>query len=300
MQLFANLSSNRYEPREFAAFAEHAGFDGVTCSDHYWLREAFPHLWVSLAAMAAATERVIIAPSFANNLLRSPFEFAQASLAMERLAPGRYEAGLGAGWTEGELLATGQTFPEGRVRARMYREALLIARELFTTGACNFAGEHYTMNVPQLGGLPSTPIPLVASVGGPWTVRHITPIVDRVELKFGRTTRGGALDVEALATVTRDELAGMVADVRAIRPDIEIGLFLLVGIGDGPEVAAVADMLGTNLCGGFVGEAGRVLDNLRSLANVGISRVQLTEFVPGSIERLGDALQAGHGTSGVL
>ena len=25
-------------------------------------------------------------------------------------------------------------------------------------------------------------IPLVASVGGPWTIRHITPIVDRVEL----------------------------------------------------------------------------------------------------------------------
>lgn len=292
MQLFANLTSNRYEPREFAAIAEQAGYDGVTCADHYWLREAFPHVWVSLAAMACATERVVLASSFANNLLRSPFEFAQASLAMHRLSAGRYEAGLGAGWTEGELLATGQTFPEGRVRARMYREGLLIARELFNTGACDFAGEYYTMNVPPLSEPPHPQIPLVASVGGPWTVKHITPIVDRVELKFGRTTRGGVLDVHALATVTHDELVSMVAEVRAVRPDIAIGVFLLVAVGDGREVAAVADALGTNLCGRFVGEAAAVLDNLRSLADVGISRVQLTEFVPGSLERLGEALQA--------
>ena len=86
VQFFANLTSAEYEPAEFAAKAEAAGFDGVTCSDHYWLRSVFPHLWVSLAAMACATERVTLAPSFANNLFRSPVEFAQASLAMQRLS----------------------------------------------------------------------------------------------------------------------------------------------------------------------------------------------------------------------
>ena len=288
MELFANLTSNRHEPGAFAALAEQQGFDGVTCSDHYWLREVFPHLWVSLAAMACATKRVTVAPSFANNLFRSPFEFAQASIAMARLSNGRYEAGLGAGWTEQEMLATGQTFPEGRIRARMYREALLIVREIFTTGACVFRGEHYTMNVPSLP-VPPDPIPLVASVGGPWTVRNITPLVDRIELKFGRTTRGGALDVPALASVTRDELQGMVDDVRSVRPDVPIGLFLLIAVGDDATVAPVRDMLGSNLCGQFVGSPAKVLDNLRALADLGISRVQLTEFVPGSIARLAEA-----------
>ena len=126
MELFANLTSTRYEPAEFASAAEAAGFDGVTCSDHYFLTDLFPHVWVSLAAMASATERVQIAPSFVNNLFRSPFEFAQASASMQRLANGRYEAGLGAGWTAGEMIATGQEYPDGPVRARQYREALLI------------------------------------------------------------------------------------------------------------------------------------------------------------------------------
>ena len=289
MELFANLTSTRYEPGAFAAMAEQSGFDGVTCSDHYWLRELFPHVWVSLAEMACATERITVAPSFVNNLFRSPFEFVQASVAMQRLARGRYEAGLGAGWTEREMIGTGQAFPDGPVRARRYREALLIARDLLTTGGCSFQGEYYTMDVPTLP-LATTPIPLVASVGGPWTVRNITPIVDRVELKFGRTTRGGALDLAALASVTHDELAGMVADVRAVRPDIPIGLFTLVAVGNGPEVDAIAQSLGTNLCGTFAGEAAKVLDNLRSLEALGIGRVQVTELVPGSIERLAKAL----------
>lgn len=291
MELFANLTSNRYDPGGFARDAEGWGFDGVTCSDHYWLREVFPHLWVSLAAMAGATERVTIAPSFANNLFRSPFEFAQASIAMQRLSNGRYEAGLGAGWTEREMLATGQVFPEGRVRARMYREALLIVRQLLTTGACSFTGEHYTMDVPKLAIAPFAPIPLVASVGGPWTLRSITPIVDRVELKFGRTTRAGALDVAALASVDQQELVSMVDTVREVRDDIPIGLFLLIAVGDDATVAPVRGMLGSNFAGRFAGTPAQVLENLHALEAMGVSRVQLTEFLPGSIERLAEAMR---------
>jgi len=290
MQLFANMTSSRNDPGEFAAFAERAGFDGVTCSDHYWLRDACPHVWVALAAMACATERVTLAPSFANNLLRSPFEFVQASVSMHRLSSGRYEAGLGAGWTEVEIVATGQAYPTARDRARMYREALLISRELLTNGSCTFEGEHYRMAVPEVRGLAAPEVPLVASVGGPWTIRNITPIVDRVELKFGRSTRGGSLDFAALASVTRDELAGMIDEVRAVSADIPIGLFTLIAVGDDAQVGGIRGALGDGLCGSFAGEAAKVLDTLRGLADLGIERLQLTELVPGSLERLAAAI----------
>lgn len=290
IQLFANLTSNRYDPGQFAAFAEDAGYDGATCSDHYWLREAAPHVWVALAAMGCATQRITLAPSFVNNLARSPFEFVQASVAMHRLSGGRFEAGLGAGWNEREIVATGQIYPSGPQRARMYRESLLIARQLLTEGRCSFVGEHYRMDVPLIETLQAPELPLVASVGGAWTMRHITPIVDRVELKFGRTTRGGSLDIPALATVTEDELTGMIAEVREVRPDIPIGLFVLFAAGDGPQVEAVQAAMGDSLCREFVGEPKRVLDRLRSLETLGIGRVQLTELVPGSLERLGEEL----------
>jgi Fe-S cluster biogenesis protein NfuA len=291
VELFANLTSNRYEPAEFAASAEAAGYAGVTCSDHYWISDLFPHVWVSLAAMAAATERVAVAPSFVNNLFRSPFEFAQASASMQRLADGRYEAGLGAGWAESEMVATGQVYPDGPTRARKYREALLIVRELLSTGRCDFEGEHYQMHVRELPGLAARPVPLVASVGGDWTIRNITPIVDRVELKvIGRATRSGSLDLTVMGGIVEAELSAMIDKVRDVRDDIPIGLFLMVGAGAGPEIDALERVLGDNFCGRFVGEPAKVLENIRALEAIGISRVQVTEFVPGTIDNLGKEL----------
>ena len=286
IELFANLVSGSTRPGRFAADAEAAGFHGVTCSDHYWLRGAFPHVWVALAEMACRTERVTLAPSFVNNLLRSPFEFVQASVAMHHLSGGRYEAGLGAGWTEHEIVATGQVYPDGPTRARRFREALLISRQLFTTGACQFEGEHYRMDVPELAELRVPHMPLVASVGGPWTMRNITPLVDRVELKFGASTRGGTLDMSALAAVTLDQLKGMVATVQDAKPGVPMGIFLLIAVGDEATVGRIRAIAGDAVWSGFVGEAKRVLENLRGLHELGIGRVQLTEIVPGSLERL--------------
>lgn len=285
MELFANLMSTRYDPRDFARMAEEGGYHGVTCSDHYWLDHGYPHVWVSLAAMACATTQIKLAPSFANNLLRSPVEFAQASVSMQRLAHGRFEAGLGAGWTENELVATGQRYPGGRERARRYREALQIARAIFTEGSCSYHGEYYSIETPQLG-VPEQPIPLVASVGSPWTIANITPVVDRVELKFGRTTRNGQIDLDVMATVSRSELEDMIAQVRAANPAIGIGLFVLTAIGTGERTRQFKQTLGGNLLGGFVGEPHEVLDSIAALEQLGITRVQLSEVVKGSIETL--------------
>ncbi len=82
----------------------------------------------------------------------------------------------------------------------------------------------------------------------------------------------------------------MVDKVRHASADIPIALFMMVGAGTGPEVDDLAGMLGDNFCSRFVGEPAKVLENLRSLEAIGISRVQVTEFVPGTIENLGKEL----------
>ena len=290
MQLFANLTSAAPDPAGFARDCEEAGFDGVTCSDHLWLRSAFPHLWVSLAAMAAATERVTVAPSFANNLFRSPVEFVQASLTMHARLRGPVRGRTGRRLDRGGAAGDRSHLP-GRPDAGPPVPGGADDRAAaLETGACSFEGEHYTMAVPPVFEVLADPPPLVASVGSPWTMRNITPLVDRVELKFGRTTRGGALDLVALASVTSDELASMVGVVRDAAPDIHVGLFTLIGAGDQAAVGGLAETLGDNLCGSFVGEPQRVLDNLRSLEDLGIDRVQVTELVPGSTARLGAVL----------
>ncbi len=288
LQFVANYSSLAGDPREFARVAEATGFAGVGCSDHVFRNSAYPHVWVTLSAMAAVTDRVFLMSSFSNNLLRSPVEFVQASLTMQWLSDGRFEAGLGAGWLEHEVRGSGFTFPPAPVRARRYREAILIARELFETGSSTFHGEHYSLDVPVVGPRFGSPPPLVGSLGGPWTIEHIAPLLDQVELKFGATTRGGTLDSGALSVSTRAELAAMVAQVRAVAPTVPVGVFAMVGVGDASETGALRDSLGGGLYADYVGEPARVLDELRSLSELGISRVQVAELIKGSISRLGD------------
>ena len=139
----------------------------------------------------------------------------------------------------------------------------------------------------MIGPSCESPPPLVASVGGPWTIANIAPLVDRVELKFGATTRRGNLDDATLAATTRDDLVHMIDLVRAVAPDTPIGLFVMIAVGDDAEVAAFRDTTGDGLYGEFIGEPARVLDNLRALGVLGIDRVQVTERLKGSIERLG-------------
>ena len=126
IELIANYTSASVDPREFARMAEGNGFDGVGCSDHLFRTAAYPHLWVAASAMAQVTERVFVTSSFANNLFRTPAEFAQASLTMQWLSGGRFEAGLGAGWLEQEVVGAGLPYPAPAARARRYREAMLI------------------------------------------------------------------------------------------------------------------------------------------------------------------------------
>ena len=287
MELIANYTSTSVDPRRFAAAAEEAGFDGVGMSDHLFRTAAYPHVWVAVSAMAQATERVVLTTSFANNLFRSPVEFAQASLTMQWLSGGRFEAGLGAGWLEPEIRAIGFDYPAPRERARRYREAIEIVRHLFRDGRCTFTGEHYTVDVPVIGPVVDSPPPLVASLGGPWTIANIAPLVDRVELKFGQTTRGGDLDVGALANATHDDLARMIDQVRAVAPEVPVGLFTMIAVGDDAETDPIRATLGNGVYGSLVGDASAVLASLRSFESMGISRVQVTERITGSIARLG-------------
>ncbi len=292
MEFYPNFPAG--EGPDIAAWARHKeaqGWDGICASDHFWVGATrYPHVFVAATQMACATEKIRITTSFCNNLFRSPVEFAQAALSLQAVSNGRFEAGLGAGWLESEILAMGETYPGGPERVSRYVEALIIVRDLLNSGQCQFQGDHYRVNISgeeQLACVTDSPPPLIASAGGPRAVREVTPLVDRIEIKASaRATRGGSLDFEVMSTVTKDEVAGNVERVKAIRGDIPIGIFLLVGAGDAPEIQGVKAGLGDSYLANFFGEAAAVADSLRELEAIGIDRVQLTELAPGSHDRL--------------
>ena len=292
MEYFLNLPGTHFDkPGEWAQQAERQGWDGICASDHILVNaNPYPHVFATATALALATPKVIVTTSFANNLFRSPVEFAQAAMTLQVLSNNRFEAGLGAGWAAHEVNAMGLTYPPPGERVGMYIEALTIVRELLQTGQCRYAGKFYQVDISdpyRLGPMPSAVPPLVASAGGPRNIRESTPLVDRMEIKANsRATRGGALDFRELARVAEDEIKQRIDEVRAIDRDMPIGIFLLIGVGDTPPVAALKDQIGDRFLGQFFGPADAVAEALEGLAQLGISRVQLTELVPGSQQNL--------------
>jgi len=291
MQFFPNYNSARPErPGDWARAREAEGWHGVAASDHLvTLGRAYPHLWVVLTEMACATERIPITSSFANNLFRSPVEFAQASLSLNRTARGRFEAGLGAGWVEDEILHLGWTYPPAPERAGRYIEAMQLVRELLHTGRCSFAGKHYRVAIaePGLADLSAPPPLLVGSAGGPRTLREITPLVDRIEVKPNApATRGGSLDLAKYGAVSEADVRDAIARVRRVREDIPIGIFVLTGAVAATHAAAARAAYGVGFLSRFVGEPASIAQALSDLEGIGIDRVQLTEIAAGTLERL--------------
>jgi alkanesulfonate monooxygenase SsuD/methylene tetrahydromethanopterin reductase-like flavin-dependent oxidoreductase (luciferase family) len=288
MQLVANLMTADEPAADWARRREAEGWHVLGCADHFFSpRRAYPHLWVTLATFAAVTSRVMLTPSFANNLFRSPIEFVQAALQMQAVSGGRFEAGLGAGWEREEAEAAGIGFPPPRERADRYAEAATIVRALLSDGTCSFHGRYYDVDVPVIGPRVGVPPPFVASLGGDRTIARIAPLADRIELQMiSVATRGGAMDVNALAAIPRAHLDALVEKVRAVNETAPLGVFVMCGIGDDERTRQFEQRLDGTFLGGFFGSPAKVAASLHELAGAGISRIQVSPFSDRGFELL--------------
>ena len=290
MRYTVNLLGVEDDPATWALEREHEGWHALSVADHVFTsRHAYPHVWVSAAAMAMATTEVKISTAFVNNLLRTPVEVAQAALQLQRVSGGRFELGLGAGWADDEITGSGLRYPPPGERAGMFAESAQIIRQLLHEGACRFQGHYYEIDVPMIGPATDDPPLLVGSVGGPRTIREVTPHLDRVELKAqSAATKGGSLDLEVMANVPDEHLIELIERVRDVRPDIEISMFMLLSVGDDPVTTSVGDAMraGGGLFRRFFGPPEHVADGIAWLESVGISSASLSPMTPLSLSTL--------------
>ena len=91
---------------ELAQLADVLGYELVTVQDHPYQAK---HLdaWTLLAAIAARTSAVRVAPNVANLPLRPPAVLAQAVATLDIISDGRAELGLGAGAFWDAIVAVG-------------------------------------------------------------------------------------------------------------------------------------------------------------------------------------------------
>jgi probable F420-dependent oxidoreductase len=151
--------------------AEEVGFDSVWVEDHLLFRhEGRPTQgvwegWTLLAAIAAVTSRVEIAPLVSCVSFRNPALLAKMAATVDEISGGRLILGLGAGWHEPEYRAFGFPFDH---RVSRFEEALQIIRGLLKDGHVDFDGRFFQARDcellprgPRSGGPPI----LIGSIG---------------------------------------------------------------------------------------------------------------------------------------
>ncbi len=133
-----------------AAEAEEAGWHGVFVWDHLRWREPVVEVadpWITLAAIATATERVRFGPMVSAIARRRPAKLARETATLDRLSGGRLTLGVGLGSDRfaGELSKTGEQ-EDDRVRAQMLDESLQVLAAAWSGEPVRHRGEHYTVD----------------------------------------------------------------------------------------------------------------------------------------------------------
>jgi len=199
------------DPRRLADLArdaEAAGWEGVFIWDHVWASiglapgQPTADAWIAMAAMAAATERILVGPMITPLARRRPWKVARELVTLDHLSGGRVVFGAGLGMPVEEYTAFGED-PDARVRAEKLDEGLAVLGGLLAGEPFSFAGRHYTLRDVHFGPRPvQARIPIW--IAGTWPVKP----------PFRRAVRyDGVIPLGKHAFPTAEELAAVRAFV---------------------------------------------------------------------------------------
>lgn len=155
--VFAEGIRSREALLDTAQRAEDGGFATFLIRDHF-IAEPFGHQLAPLtvlATVAAVTRTLRIGSLVFANDYRHPVVLAKEIATLDVLSEGRFELGLGAGFSRAEYEQAGIAFDPPHVRAERLEEALHVVKGLFADAPFTFTGQHYSV-----AGLHSFPKPL--------------------------------------------------------------------------------------------------------------------------------------------
>jgi alkanesulfonate monooxygenase SsuD/methylene tetrahydromethanopterin reductase-like flavin-dependent oxidoreductase (luciferase family) len=201
------------DPSRLAALAhsaEQAGWDGFFLWDHVIRRAPWQPMvdpWVTLAAVAVSTERIVLGPMVTPLARRRVSVVARQSVTLDRLCHGRLRLGVGLGAPDDEFTRFGESADPKR-RAILLDESLEALRLLWSGDAVSYRGELVTVD-----GVEFRPTPVHGHipiwVAGGWPGGAPFRRAARFEGVWPVAKAGGYLSV--------DEFVECVATVRAAR-----------------------------------------------------------------------------------
>jgi F420-dependent oxidoreductase-like protein len=282
-----------------AEACERSGIGTLFRSDHYLSVEdkrerGSLDAWASLAALAAVTEKLRLGTMVSPATFRHPSVFAKLAATVDQISGGRVSPGLGAGWWDREHEAYGFDLPELGPRMEAFEEQLEIATRSWADGAFSFSGEHFQVELLDARPKPvQRPMPLViGGSGGPRSLR----IAARWASEYN-TTQGTPAELAdlrrrldaACAKADRDPTSlplslmttWIVAETR--EGVIDYASRLSVWQGKGGDGERLLDEAPDFWIVGTVDEA---VEQLRALAEAGVTRVMAQHLLHRDIESI--------------
>ena len=267
-----------------ARTAEEMGFDSLWFVDHLLYREGASveppqgvwECWSILAALAAVTSRVELAPLVSCTAYRNPALLAKVADTVDEIAEGRLTLALGAGWHEPEYRAFGFPFDH---RYSRFEEALTIIAGLLREGHVDFQGRFYTARDCELRprGPRGNGIPLMLGTTGEKMLRLTARHADQWNAWLASTDSdpervpplNAAVDA-ACASVGRDPAT------------LERTIAVMVDVRGNSDVPA---SMGRGEARPITGSAAEIAATLRRFADHGVSHLQLY-LIPNTVETI--------------
>lgn len=257
-----------------AQTAEAMGFDSLWFVDHLLYREGATteppqgvrECWSILAALAAVTSKVELAPLVSCTGYRNPALLAKIADTVDEIAGGRLILALGAGWHEPEYRAFGYPFDH---RYSRFEEALTIIHALLRTGFVDFEGTYYSARDCELRprGPRSTSIPIMLGTRGEKMLRLTARYADQWNAWLAMTDSApervpplnAAVDA-ACTEVGRDPAT------------LERTISIMVDVAGGAEIPA---SMGRGVATPVRGMPGEIAATIRAFAAQRITHLQL-------------------------
>jgi alkanesulfonate monooxygenase SsuD/methylene tetrahydromethanopterin reductase-like flavin-dependent oxidoreductase (luciferase family) len=139
------------DPRDFvklAEAAEEAGWDGFFMWDHNYAGKDYSIAdpWITLAAIAAHTERIRIGTTVTPLPRRRPQEVAREVTTLDILSEGRFTLGVGLGGSSDNDYGKFGEDIDLKARAERLDESLAILEGLWSGEPFTFSGKHYSID----------------------------------------------------------------------------------------------------------------------------------------------------------
>src|ERR671929_842707 len=135
---------------EIGRTADEAGFASLWVMDHFFqiqyvgpIEDPMLEGYSALSYLAGVTERVKLGTLVTGVIYRHPGILLKTATTLDVLSGGRAYLGIGAGWFERESKGLGVPFPPLKERFERVKEALQIAKQMWSGEVAPYEGKHY-------------------------------------------------------------------------------------------------------------------------------------------------------------